>query len=312
MSKQNGFRVAKLFHPTAIVVDLTQIGDFYEKVFGARPTSFPYEPQWHMYRGFMLLADAYIEHVSPEQRHFSPFRLFSNMIGGHWVFPCFYVEDMQDLIYRFHHNHGIRMTALGTGEPVTGLPVGPGEGAVPGARSMVWTHPWDTGISWEFWEGEVKGGDPRILPGWTLQPPSDEDNVGLEFTSHHTIVVREAEQTVRFLTEICGGTIRAEEVSDATGSKNTWVALGDDVTVLEIAEPRQPGIRESDLLRAGNTYHSLNFKVRDLKRLAAHLKSVDVKLEIDTPEILVTDPGGCGGLRFGFVERLHTFDPRLR
>jgi hypothetical protein len=310
VAAQTGFKIKRLFHPTAMVADLIELEELYNRVFGVRSTTIPYSAQGRAYRSLTILADACLENISPEQTHLSQFRLYLDIVGNHWWFPCFYVEDMQAALYEMHHRHRIRLTASGTGDAVVGLPPG---GT---SRTLLYTHPADTGIMWEFWEGDEEWfrtnplADPRMRPGWQYRPPAADDPIAIEKLSHHTIVVNDPTLALKFLVTICKGRVFATEENAALGTKSTWVAVSDEPTVFEIAEPLRDGPCRKDLEKAGNTVHCLTFKVRDLDRAVTKLTKDGVRFEVRSPALVVTDPATTYGLRFGFIDAFHPQDPR--
>jgi hypothetical protein len=54
----------------------------------------------------------------------------------------------------------------------------------------------------------------------------------------------------------------------------------------------------------------VTFKVKDLDRAVDHLAGVGVGLETRSDDLVVTDPGDCHGLRFGFTSSLIPGDSR--
>ncbi|GIK82860.1 MAG: hypothetical protein BroJett024_39650 [Alphaproteobacteria bacterium] len=306
-----GLRVERLFHPTFMVSDLGAATDFYRNVFGVRSTTIPYSELGHAYRTLTVIADCCIENISPEQRHLSPFRMFTDILGNHLYFPCFYVSDMQDAVYRLHHVHGIRLTASGTGAPVYGSAPGNAQ------RTLLYTNPADTGIMWEFWEGSAEWfdtnplADPRMKPGWRYQLPAEDDPLAVEFLSHHTVVLRDFDKAERFLVQVCGGSVFNEHTNEATGTESRWIAVGDVPAVFELARPLRDGPARRDLERCGNIVHALVFKVRDLASARNHLSRKGLSLETDSTELLVVDPATTLGMRLGFRQSFPDGDPRL-
>jgi len=311
MPDYGGFRVIELFHPTAMVTDLAAADALYRRIFRVRSLTIPYTATSRAYRSLTVVADCCIENISPEQTHLSAFRMYTDLVGNHWYFPCFYVADMQDALYHLHHRHRIRLTESGTGNPVVGAPPGLAAG-----RSLLFTHPGDTGIMWEFWEGDQAWfdtnplADPRKRPGWRLVPPAADDPVAVEVLSHQTVVVADPAAALRFLVDVCGGHVFAEEDTAALGSHSLWVAVGERPAVFEIAVPTRDGPRRRDLEKAGNTVHSLTFKVRDLRRAKAHLAELGLAFEHAEDGLAVTDPASTLGLRLGFCQSFHPRDPR--
>ena len=312
MPAHSGFRILSLFHPTAMVGDLQEAAAFYLKVFGVPSLTIPYTAASRAYRSLTIVGDVCIENISPEQSHLSQFRMYTDIVGNHWYFPCFYIADMQDALYRLHHRHRIRLTESGTGNPVVGVTPG-GSG-----RSLVFTHPGDTGIMWEFYEADQEWflnsplADPRKRAGWTLRPPGADDPLALGVLSHLTVVVRDTRAALHFLVDVCGGRVFAESVDEAQGSRSTWVSLGDEPVTVELALALRDGPRQRDLDRVGNTAHSLTFTVRDLDRARRHLVSKGLAFELSTERLLVSDPRTSLGLRFGFCQGFPDGDPRGR
>jgi catechol 2,3-dioxygenase-like lactoylglutathione lyase family enzyme len=310
MPGQTGLKITKYFHPTFMVHDLADATAFYQRVFGATSLTIPYSDQGHAYRTLTVIADTCIENISPEQTFLSQFRMYLDIVGNHWFFPCFYVADMQDAVYQLHHRHRIRLTASGSGFPVVGLP--PGNEL----RTLLYTHPADTGIMWEFWEGEQEWfrtnplADPRMKPGWVQKQPASDDKMAVEYLAHQTVLVRDPTLAIKFLVGICGGQVFSEGEDALLGSRSTWISLGEEPVVFEIAQPIHDGPRRDDLLRVGNTAHSVTFKVRNLESAAEHLMRQGVALETRSDRLIITDPETCHGLRFGFTQSLGTSDPR--
>ncbi|MGF7161023.1 catechol 2,3-dioxygenase-like lactoylglutathione lyase family enzyme [Rhodoligotrophos appendicifer] len=310
MAGQTGVKITKFFHPTFMVDDLEAARRFYSKIFGVPSTTIPYSDQGAAYRTLTVVADTCIENISPEQTHLSQFRMYHDIVGNHWFFPCFYVSDMQDAVYQLHHRHRIRLTASGSGKPVIGTPPGNEQ------RTLLYTHPADTGIMWEFWEGSDVWfqtsplADPRMKPGWKQIQPGPDDAMGVEYLAHQTVVLRDPALALKFLVDICGGRLFAEGRNEALGTNSHWVVVGEEPIVFEIATPIADGPCRKDLERVGNTAHSITFKVRDLGRAAEHLLACGVGLEVQTADLVVTDPSTAMGFRLGFTSVLEANDPR--
>lgn len=293
-----------------MIDDLHQASEFYRNVFGVESTTIPYSSLGHCYRTLTVIADTCIENISPEQSHLSPFRMYTDIVGNHWFFPCFYVSDMQDAVYELHHRQRIRLTASGTGAPVVGLPSGNE------LRTLLYTNPTDTGIMWEFWEGEDEWfrtsplADPRLKPGWNYRPPAAEDPLAVQYLSHQTVVLNDSTLALKFLVDICGGTVFDRRENKDTGTESDWVAVGEEPSVFELAHPIADGPAMRDLQRCGNTVHTVTFKVRSLSSAVAHLKAKGLKFETETDQIAIVDPRTAVGMRLGFVDRLAAGDPR--
>jgi catechol 2,3-dioxygenase-like lactoylglutathione lyase family enzyme len=310
MAGTSGLKIERLFHPTFMVSDLEAASALYERIFGVSSVTIPYSELGHAYRTLTVVADCCIENISPEQRHLSPFRMYTDIVGNHLFFPCFYVSDMQDAVYKLHHIHGIGLTASGTGAPVYGC--APGNAL----RTLVYTNPNDTGIMWEFWEGEQEWfdssplADPRMKPGWRYRPPADDDPLAVEYLSHHTVVLSNFDKAQHFLVDICRGELFEESENEILQTESRWIAVGESPAIFELARPRADGPASRDLQRCGNTVHSITFKVRDLDSARDHLSSRGITFETDSESLLVADPETTLGLRMGFCDELRPGDPR--
>lgn len=303
MVAQQGFRVTGLFHPTALVRDLHGLHDFYRTVFGVGSRTILFSNGvTNVYRSFTLIGDVWVENMSPEPDYFSPYRMYSDTVGNHWLFPCFYVEDMQDMMYHFHTRNRIRMNAVGTGQPLFGLPYGhPG-------RTNAFTNPADTGVILEYVEAEQEFhesnlGDPRQLPGWIVLPAdAPENRLGIVRASHHTLATRpDATTKLRWaLQDVCG----AETTEPGPGhGGGVWLRIGTRERVtLELLEPSS-GPAADDIARVNSCYHRLTFLVRDLAHTRGELDALGIALETDTKDLVVADPRDTHGIRFGFTDK---------
>ena len=56
--------------------------------------------------------------------------------------------------------------------------------------------------------------------------------------SHLTVVVRDPGDVRRFLVDVCGGRVFAEDENIELGTRSAWVTLGTETTVVELAVPR--------------------------------------------------------------------------
>lgn len=307
MPAQSGFKITGMFHPTAIVPDLHELHAFYRDFFGAPSRTILFSNGiTNVYRSFTLVSDVWIENMSPEPMHFSPYRMFVDTVGAHWLFPCFYVEDMQDLIYQLHVRHRIRINAVGTGAPLFGLPYGhPG-------RTNAFTNPADTGMILEFVEAEREFheselGDPRQLEGWTIKAPDDATNpLGIVRISHHTLAATpEAVGKLRWaLEEVCGAREFSPQRPPTTGEGDaTWLRVGNLEDVRFEILVGGDGDAAADVGRVNTCYHRMTFEVADLGVVRSRAAELGIPLEHDADGLVVLSPSGTVGIRFAFTDR---------
>jgi hypothetical protein len=310
----SGFKVTGLFHATNVVRDLVGVRELHERLFGVKTMTIPYA--FGRYANFCLVADVPIDSTSPAHDVNSSRRLFWELVGDHWSPATLWIEDMQDCIYQLHELRGFSLTRYGDGSPIVGVPAGAGSEDVV-RIAVAFTNADETGVQWGLYEADsdivatesFRRIDPRTVDGWTPLPPS-EDSVGQIVHSHHTIVVNDMRPTVDFLVQMLDATVFYEEENVAFGTKSTYVSLGTRASTFEIAVPISDGPAKLDQWRNGNTYHALNFKVRDLDRAVEHLRRIGVGIEIRAEGIITTDPKDCHGLRYGLTAELPPNDPR--
>src|SRR5438105_15196829 len=91
-----------------------------------------------------------------------------------------------------------------------------------------YASPEEAGLAYQFvecppsHENVLKTGDARLEPGWELAPPADEDELGVEFCSHHTIVTTRPDRMIRFFVEILGGQVVHAAANELLGTDSTF------------------------------------------------------------------------------------------
>ncbi|NLT07575.1 MAG: VOC family protein [Solirubrobacterales bacterium] len=315
----SGARAVGLFHVTSIVDDLTALGDLHRRVFGVETATLGYFGG--RYATYCLIGDVAHDNMCPDQEYGTALRQFRLSSGQHWFPPGLLVEDMQDLIYQLRHRRGLRIGSI-FGEPVLGAPssVAAPDAAGPPDSTIGFAHPWEAGLEWELVELDPDLGGaivaqwphPQLLDGFEWpQPP--QGSVGAIRHARHTIVAEAPDTTVGFLVDILGGRVFGEGEDTAQGTRGTYVVVGEDAAspvIFEIAAPVAGGPARRDLERMGTTYHCLTYEVADLADAASHLEAVGVAVETAGDDLLVTDPAGFHGLRYGFTGSLLPGDPR--
>jgi len=143
-----------------------------------------------------------------------------------------------------------------------------------------------------------------------LPPVSNDDPLGLERCSHHTVLTRQPERALRFVVDILGGEVVHEGRNDLLGAGSTYVYLAD--TMLEFAVP-DTGTAAYTLWAKNDpndTYHAITWKVVDLDRAKRHLETHGVRIQMQSDDTLVTDPRTSIGIPWGFSRTLIRGDPR--
>ncbi len=315
-----GARAAGLFHVTSIVDDLTALADRHAAVFGVETRTLGYFGG--RYATYCLIGDVAHDNMCPDQDQGTAMRQFRWSSGEHWFPPGLLVDDMQDLIYQLRGRRGLRIGSI-HGDPVLGPPASvdaPGAGGPPDAL-IGFAHPWEAGLEWELVELDpVAGGaivaqwpHPQLVPGFRWPAPP-RDSVRARHHAAHVIVTDDPGPAISFLCDVLGGRVFAERDDPARGVRGHWITLAEHAAApvtVELAVPTADGPAARDLRRIGSTtYHCLTYVVEDLDHARGHLAAQAVALETDDDVLLVTDPVGFHGLRYGFTRALHPDDPR--
>lgn len=311
------FRVAMLFHPSHRVPDLGEAEAFFARVFG-RPSRMMHEvvpqavkdatPDYPRdYCTFTPIQDVLFDTIDPkryvvagEQRY--PTATQPRLSSFGW-----YVEEIEDL-YTVLRRHGIRVQdqlnrIAGGDEPPRGAAA---------TRVLFWALPEDAGLAYEFFPGETGfHGDDRLEDGWTLPPVADDDPLGIERCSHHTVLTAAPARALRLVVDVLGGEVIHEGDNALLGTHSTFVHLAG--STLEYATPTRAGTPAgAELARSlpEDSYHAISWKVADLDRVADHLAACDVAIRRRTEDTIVTDPDTSLGVPWGFTTRLIANDPR--
>jgi hypothetical protein len=207
--------------------------------------------------------------------------------------------------YRELKRHGIRVTnSLGELAEGDDPPAGPNDPAPYSTLSE------QTGLRYHFYPAGVFLADPRSDPEWRLPPVSDQDPLGIERCSHHTILTGQPERPLRLFVDALGGNVVHAGRNDLLGSTSTYVHIGG--STLEFAVPDSGTLARDDWLKSepNDAYHAITWKVLDLERVEHHLEAQAVRVRARSAETIVTEPATSLGVPWGFSTALIPGDPR--
>lgn len=307
------FAVTMLFHPTLHVPDLDEAGAWFERVFGRTGTSDAAigpragvrDGRASDYSRFTPIADVLFDTIEPARYVTSGHQAYPDVDQPQLKAFGWYVENAARA-YRELKRQGFRITdQLGQLAEGDDPPTSLGSGT-----PLFFTLPADAGLRYEFFEAVPFPLDPRVAPGWSLPPVSRDDPLGIERCSHHTVVTRRPERAVRLLVSLLGGAVVHEGPSLVLGASSTYVHLAG--STFEYAVPGTGTAEDDDLARhePADVYHSITWKVADLDRVVHHLEAEDVRLQVRSDDLVVTDPETSLGVPWGFVTGLPPWDPR--
>lgn len=295
-------RVALLYHPSHHVPDLAEAEAWFERVFGRPSTRLsslserpPRADHSDDYCTFTTIADVLFDTIDPARY----------VVGGaHPYAPVeepvlrglgWYADDIGGL-YRELRERGI--TVLDQLGRVADGPEPPTAAGSP--LPLFFTAPDDAGLRYELMPRIPFPLDHRLAPGWTLEPPSPDDPLGIVRCAHHTVLTRDPERALRLVVDVLGGTVAGAGRDELLGATATYVHLAD--AVIEYAVPDDPRVEP----RPGDPhdrYASIAWQVVDLGRAEAHLAAQGVAVAARADGAILTDPATGLGIAWRFTDR---------
>jgi hypothetical protein len=172
------------------------------------------------------------------------------------------------------------------------------------------THPKDTFGQLEFnARPEAEGNrDQHLRSDWTGAFWRDDFPLGLERTSHLTLVVSDIEAAKTFYAKgLDAPAFHEEESHDRLSA---FCSVGSE-TVVELAQPTSStSWIGQDLAAHGDIPHAMTFKVADLGAAENHVKGLGIDIGWRSDETIVLDPADMANAVVGFTVRELPDDPR--
>jgi len=277
------------------VDDLDTVDQWFDDVFCALHVKRSSEPLAMRDATFVVIGDLLMEAMKVADipgAERSPLGRFHARVGEHLHSIAMFVESVDDTADTLAAKN-IRLL------DIAGRPIGP-ERPVP--TPWMWTHPKDTKATYEFAEMPRFHYDPRFHPSWRGEFWR-EHPLGIEFTSHISVVVRSLDDAQRIYADAYGGTLLHTSTDAAGGGRHAYYTLGPDI-VIEAVEPRgNRSLEARELERCGEGIFGVTFKVRDLESAAAHLQHNEQVLIEHSSDTIVLDPAHTFGMAIGFTTR---------
>jgi hypothetical protein len=307
------YRLKMMYHPSHHVPDLAEAERWFARVFGCGSTSLasmtrdaPPRPGHPTdYSTFTPIRDVLFDTIDPKRYVLLGVQRYRTVEQPHLKALGWYFEGIAEL-YRELKLQGIRMTSqldeLAEGDdPPT---------AAGSPMPLFFSLPDDAGLRYEFFPAIPFSLDPRLAPGWSLSPVADDDPLGIERCSHHTVLTGRPGRALRVVVDVLGGNVIHEGRDELRGTTGTYVHLAD--AVLEYAVPDAGTAAHADWAPddPNDTYHALTWKVVDLERAERHLEAEQVRILARSSDTIITDPATSLGIPWGFTTALIPGDPR--
>jgi catechol 2,3-dioxygenase-like lactoylglutathione lyase family enzyme len=303
------FRLIYMFHPSVHVLDLAETEQWYERVFGAssiRLSTAPQDPDnRNDYSTFTMIRDVLMDSIDPKLFIKEGRQQYATVDEPHLKGFGWYADGLSEL-YRAHRRADILVVGL---LGVQGTDDEPPM-ALQSSTAMFFTVPQDIGLRYQYLAPMPMAFDPRMKEGWELGPRPDDDPLGIDFTSHHTILTDRPERALRLLVDVLGGEVLDEGRNEALGTSSTYLRLADGAHEIAVPDPGSPAHADLATTLPNDCYHSITFKVADLDNTRRHLEAQGVALRADTGSMIVTDPKTSQGIPWGFTEEALVGDDR--
>jgi hypothetical protein len=310
---QRAYRVTKMYHPSHHAPDLAEIENWFERVFARKST--PLSELWRdtppsanypaSYSTFTPISDVLFDTIDPKLYVLEDIQRYATVDKPHLKSIGWFVENTAE-VYRSLRRHSIDMVDQ-LDRPAEGEDP-PGSAGSP--MPLYFTVPRSTGLRYEFLPDFPFALDPRSQPDWVVPPVSDEDPLGIEFCSHHTVLTGQPERALKFAVDALGGMVIHKGRDEAFSTTSTYVQLADSVIEYAVPDEGTPAHADWSGFAPNDAYHSITWKVVDLDRVARKLETEGVRLRTWTDDTIVTDPETSIGVPWGFATSLPPGDPR--
>lgn len=308
------FRVTMLNHPSHHVPDLSEAEAWFKRVFDRESISLaailgdqPVRNDWPLdYSIFTLIGDVLVDSIDPRRYVVAGRQQYPTVTEPRLADFGWYVDGLVEA-YREVRAHGFRVVntlfELQEGDEPTG----------PNSPAPFYTLREETGLRYHFHSAtHVLPGDPRAVAGWRVPPTSDDDPLGIECCSHHTVLTAEPDRALRLWVGALGGEVVHEGRDEIRRTTGTYVHLGGATLEYAVPEAGTPAHAEWAKNAPDDTYYAITWKVANLQRAERHLRAQGVPIEESRGDVIVTDAQTSLGIPWGFTERLVEGDPRER
>ena len=235
MSHARPFKLTYMFHPSVHVLDLDETEAWYQRVFGCSSMRMAYgpppDPDNRMdYSTFTMIRDVLMDSIDPKRFVKQGKQQYADIDQPHLKGFGWYVEGLSEL-WRSLRRHDIEVVGLLGVEGTDDEP----PMALQSSTAMFFATPDAVGLRYQFLGPMPMPWDPRMTEGWQLDRPSADDPLGIEYTSHHTVLTDQPERISRLLIDALGGELIHTDRNEAIGMSSTYVRIADGV--IEFGSP---------------------------------------------------------------------------
>ena len=301
--------IGELFHIIHVSENVIELDDWYTRVFGAQRFMDPsYSPVDDRDATLTLIGGDYVaepmsppggENEKPLQE--SMLGRFQARHGRHLHSIAWYVTDVGPLWERLTAR-GVRVNG-GGGVPLKERPK---------PTVSIFAHPKDAHGQLELQgvgDARYSARDPRIAPDFSVKYWTDEHPLGIQRTSHLTVVVQNLAEASSLYEDVLGGRRFHSATSPDYGTESAFLAVGTG-PVVELAMPVAPGLAQDDLKKHGEIMHAVTFRVRDLAAAEVYMRTQAVGVRDRTAQTLTLDPDDTYGAIFRLTTADTPGDPR--
>ena len=296
--------IGELFHIIHVSDDLLELDNWYKRVFDSECFLDPSYSELEQ-------RDASLEFIGPDYvaepmappggENESPLQetmlgRFLTRHGQHLHSIAWYATDVMPLWDRLTAN-GVRVNGSG------GVPLRERPEKSPGA---IYAHPRDAHCQLEIMavgDKRYMQRDPRNTPGFTADRWTKHHPLGLQRTSHLTVVVQDLDKASALYENALGARKIHAAATPAYGTDSAFYHVGTE-TMVELAKPVAAGMAWDDMERNGEIIHAVTFRVKDLAAAEAHMRTHSIGVVERAGETITLDPTDT----YGAVMRLTTAD----
>ena len=307
------FRFTMMYHPSHHVPDLAEAEEWFARVFGCESTplasmmrqapsrnGYPTD-----YSTFTPIRDVLFDTIDPKRYVLLGKQRYKTVDTPHLKGFGWYIEGMPG-VYLAMKDAGFtsvnQVDELAEGDETPTASGSP--------MPLFFSVPDDAGLRFEFFPAIPFPLDPRVADDWTLPPVADDDPLGIDRCSHHTVLTDRPARALRLLVDTLGAEIVHTGRNELLGADSTYLHFADSILEYAVPDAGTEAHADWSLDAPNDTYHAITWKVIDLDRAERHLSAQGVAIRARSADTIITEPATSLGVPWGFTTTLTPGDPR--